>query len=77
MRKTFIILLMTMIINSVFGQDLSGTWIMTKDGFTYGQNMVIEFKDDQILHYDILQKSSNGTLEKKLVFSEKISGKNE
>ena len=46
---------MSTIFNSVSGQDLGGTWLMTKDGFTSGQNMFIEFKDDKILHYNILE----------------------
>ena len=62
-----------MIFNSVNGQDLSGNWLMIKDGNTYGINMFLEFKDDQILHYEILEKSVNGILEKKMVYSEKFS----
>ena len=62
-----------MIFNSVNGQDLSGNWLMIKDGSNYGKNKFIEFKDDQILHYEILEKSANGTLKKVLVYSEKFS----
>ena len=73
MRKTTFIILMTMISNSVNGQDLSGTWLMIKDGNTYGRTMFVEFENDQILHYEISEKSANRTLEKKLVYSEKLS----
>jgi len=62
-----------MILNSLNGQHLSGTWLMIKDGATYGKPMFIEFKNDQILHYDISEQSKNGALEKKLVYSEKFS----
>lgn len=62
-----------MIFNSVNGQDLSGTWLMIKDGNTYGKTMFVEFENDQILYYEISKKSENGTLEKKLVYCEKFS----
>jgi hypothetical protein len=69
---TFIILI-TMIFNSVNGQDLSDTWLMIKNGSTYGKTMFVEFENDQILHYEISKKSENGNLEKELVYSEKFS----
>lgn len=62
-----------MISNSVIGQNLKGTWLMIKDGTTYVEPMFIEFENDKISHYEISEKSENGTLEKKLVYSEKIS----
>ncbi len=62
-----------MIFNSVNGQDLSGTWLMILDGASYGKTIFVEFDNDQILHYEISGKSENGTLEKKLVYSEKFS----
>ena len=62
-----------MIFNSVNGQDLSGTWLMIKDGSTYVETMFVKFENDQILYYGISGKSENGTLEKKLVYSEKFS----
>lgn len=46
---------------------------MIKDGATYGKPMFVEFENDQILHYEISEQSTNGTLEKKLVCSEKLS----
>ncbi len=63
-----------MIFNTVNGQNLNGTWLMIKDGASYGKSMFIEFENDQILHYEISEKSKNGNLEKKLVYSETFSG---
>ena len=62
-----------MVFNSVNGQNLSGTWLMIKDGHTYADPMFIEFENDEISHYEISKKSENGILEKKLVYSEKFS----
>ncbi len=62
-----------MIFNSVNGQNLNGTWLMIKDGNTYGKPMFVEFENNEILHYEISEQSTNGTLEKKLVYSEKLS----
>ncbi|MGB5482801.1 MAG: hypothetical protein WBM91_17090 [Eudoraea sp.] len=73
MSKTVFLILMTMIFNSMDGQNLSGTWLMIKDGATYGKPMFIEFENDQILHYEISEQSTYGALEKKLVYSEKLS----
>ena len=62
-----------MIFNSINGQNLSGNWLMIKDGSFYGKPMFLEFENDKISHYEILEQSMNRTLEKKLVFSEKLS----
>ena len=59
-----------MIINSVNKQNLSGTWLMIKDGDTCGNPMFIEFENDKIFHYEVSEKTVNGTLEKKLVYCE-------
>ena len=48
-----------MIFNSLNGQNLSGTWLMIKDGASYGKPMFIEFENDQISHYEISEKSAN------------------
>lgn len=62
-----------MIINSMKGQDLNGTWMMTMDGHTYGRHMFIEFENEQIVHYKVSEQSTNGTLERELLFKEKLS----
>jgi hypothetical protein len=73
MPKTIFIILITMIFNSLNGQNLSGTWLMIKEGASYGKPMFIEFENDQISHYEISEKSENATLEKNLIYSEKFS----
>ena len=73
MPKTIFIILITMIFNSLNGQNLSGTWLMIKDGASYGKPMFIEFENDQISHYEISEKSENATLEKNLIYGEKFS----
>ncbi|RIV71946.1 hypothetical protein D2U88_05675 [Flagellimonas aequoris] len=67
-----------MIINSMKRHDLNGTWLMTMDGHTYGRQMFIEFENEQIVHYKVAEQSTNGTLERELLFKEKLSAtKNE
>ena len=62
-----------MILSSCLGQNLSGTWLMIKDGNTYIEPMFIEFENDQISHFEIMEKTTEGVLEKKLVLKEKFS----
>jgi hypothetical protein len=54
-------------------KEFKGTWLMILDGASYGKTIFVEFENDQILHYEISGKSEKGTLEKKLVYSEKFS----
>lgn len=62
-----------MILNTLIAQELPGTWLMIPDESIYSAPMCIEFANNQILHYELLEPSPNGTLEKKRVHHEKLS----
>ncbi|WP_136468499.1 hypothetical protein [Flagellimonas onchidii] len=50
-----------------------GTWLMIRDANTYCSPEFIEFQNDEIIHFELLEKTNNGLLEKKQHFIEKLS----
>ncbi len=50
-----------------------GTWLMIKDADTYCYPEFVEFKNDQILYFKLLDGTENGLLEKKQNHTEKLS----
>ncbi|KGK28738.1 hypothetical protein [Cellulophaga sp. E6(2014)] len=50
-----------------------GTWLMIKDSYTYCYPEFIEFQNDQVLYFKLLDKAENGLLEKQQNHLEKLS----
>jgi hypothetical protein len=50
-----------------------GTWLMIKDADTYCYPEFIEFKNDQIIYFQLAEKSQNGMLIKEQNLTEKLS----
>ena len=54
-------------------KDFNGTWLMIKTADDYCQPEFIEFKNDQIIHFDLEQEKENELLKKERDWKEKLS----
>ncbi len=53
-------------------KSLNGTWLMVKTGDDYGPPEFIEFKNDQIIHFDLEKKSGDKLVKKTSEWNEKL-----